>query len=346
MSDDVIGRLKYFAYNYDCVFNKVLDGDKKIYLGERTNKICRFCGKSEPEVKFGNFAHAISNLLGNTILGTNYECNTCNSKFSRLLENHLAAYLGIWRTLMNIKGKKGVPEYKDHNNQGRVFTKNNRINVVVSEENSVFKIDNEKKEVTVISKKDTYIPIAVYKCFVKMALSVLPDDEIKHVHWAIEWINEENHKESKFEFKPLMLLNAYTPGILPYDNISVLVFRRKKIFEFKIPLIYKVPYIVFVIRVKNMVYQVSINYKDEEIEQFDLNKNLKICCFPGAYKYKNVYEETEYTMFDLSSKKDVKNEESIFKFKYNDMLENGEIDKKILDDTLEYYNKKKKSKKK
>lgn len=94
-----------------------------------------------------------------------------------------------------------------------------------------------------------------------------------------------------------------------------------------------------------MVYQVSINYKDEEIEQCDLNKNLNICCFPGAYKYDNVYEEAEYSMVDLYSKDDVKNEEMVFKFKYENRLEKDKVDKNILNDTLKYYNKKKKSKK-
>lgn len=78
---------------------------KIIYLGDETNKICRFCGKTEPEVKFEKRAHVVSEFLGNRSLFSHYECDECNERFSKYGGN-LADALMFYRGVIGAKRKK------------------------------------------------------------------------------------------------------------------------------------------------------------------------------------------------------------------------------------------------
>lgn len=40
-------------------------GGLRVFIGNKNNKKCRFCGKNEKETTFKNKAHAISEGLGN-----------------------------------------------------------------------------------------------------------------------------------------------------------------------------------------------------------------------------------------------------------------------------------------
>lgn len=105
-------RLRFFDDNYvpSIVFH--LNQENKIYLGEKYNRKCRFCNKIDGEVTFKNIAHAIPEFTGNKKLIAYYECDICNSKFSRLLESHMANYMNFWHTFSQVKGKKGVPSFQ------------------------------------------------------------------------------------------------------------------------------------------------------------------------------------------------------------------------------------------
>jgi len=65
-----------------------LDKDRKIKIGEdnRDKRICRFCKKKKPDVKFKKEAHAISEALGNKKLILNEECDSCNEFFDENIE--------------------------------------------------------------------------------------------------------------------------------------------------------------------------------------------------------------------------------------------------------------------
>lgn len=100
-----MSQLNYFDENYSIVscYLNLTKGNKE-YIGEKQNRKCRFCGKLSPEVKFKLEAHAIPELTGNKSLIAYNECDTCNEKFSRTVEDHLGKYLGAQRTLVQIHG--------------------------------------------------------------------------------------------------------------------------------------------------------------------------------------------------------------------------------------------------
>ena len=69
------------------------------------------CGKGNPEVKFGKFAHLIPMAIGNKFLIHDSECDSCNEEFG-LLEQSFVNFIGIYRTVDKIKGYEGVPKFK------------------------------------------------------------------------------------------------------------------------------------------------------------------------------------------------------------------------------------------
>ncbi len=105
----------FYLQNYDIIARYVCNtGGHKEFLDKGVIKPyrCRFCGKSEPEVKFTDDAHAISELIGNKSLFLKSECEACNKKYGRMYEDHFAKYLGPGRTVTQTKGKNGIPSYK------------------------------------------------------------------------------------------------------------------------------------------------------------------------------------------------------------------------------------------
>lgn len=73
--------------------------------------VCRFCGKTSEEVKFGNNAHVLSELLGNRYLVSDFECDGCKKLFGGN-EDQLSKFLGMSRTVLFAKGKEKVPMFK------------------------------------------------------------------------------------------------------------------------------------------------------------------------------------------------------------------------------------------
>lgn len=311
-------RLKFFGDNYDIIANYILNGNKKIFLGNKNKQKCRFCGRIASDTKFRMEAHAIPELVGNKILFTNYECDECNQKFSDLLEDHLAAYLSIWRTLMQIRGKRGIPKYKKNSSQ--IYVDESKVNIITNVDNNILQADEKNRELKIEGIREPYIPIAVYKCFVKMALSIIPDNELSNVDWALEWVGESSHINSKFNIKPLNIYTAFTPGPSPYGCISTFLFRRKKLYEYKVPYLSKVPYLVYVITFGNFLFQINLPRFEKSQGQF--TEEQKECCFPSAFNDNYKYGKTIYGYKDFSSREIIKGDKVQLFMNYQEVYEN------------------------
>src|SRR6478736_2593665 len=53
------------------------------FLGEKTNKVCRFCKRNSNETTFKMDAHVFPEFMGNRHLLSHFECDQCNVLFSR-----------------------------------------------------------------------------------------------------------------------------------------------------------------------------------------------------------------------------------------------------------------------
>ena len=140
--------LNFYNQHYDPLVWHLHSGMNKRVLGNKENQVCRFCGKSKPEVLFRSEAHAIPESLGNKILFTNYECDTCNKFFGETIENDFGKWSKPYRTFARIRGKKGVPTLKELG--WRIEYNDSTGFHIKQDENSLpFVFDEEKKQIRV-----------------------------------------------------------------------------------------------------------------------------------------------------------------------------------------------------
>lgn len=164
------------------------DGRDKVYIGEpnRDKRVCRFCGKSQPTVKFSKKAHALSESLGNKFIINNEECDTCNDFFSSIEQDFYNRH-AFHLTCCNVKGKNGTRKIKT--NEISIFNHNgiltfDQLNLSsLRESNGVTKLDFSS-----LLKGYPHKPQNIYKCLVKYALSILEQPYLGEFGRTIEWI--------------------------------------------------------------------------------------------------------------------------------------------------------------
>lgn len=299
-------RLKKIDDNYEEHKTFHLHENEKIYLGNSVEKKCRFCKKKEPDVTFKNIAHAIPEFVNNHTLFSYYECDSCNSKFARTIETHMADYMNPSHTISQVRGKKGVPSVRKGGEKSRIDFKANVLKVESHEgEREIFEIDELNNTVNLKAIRSTYIPIAIYKCLTKMALTIIDESELINYEDTLEWINEEKHDDSRFRLTDLKCIFSFTPGPLPYEFTTCTVFKRKDNH------IDNVPYMIFLLAYGNYTFQIYLpmSKKDEG--------EINFISIPTPYDYENKFGPKKYNILDFSSTQKVKNEEVNLPLKFD-----------------------------
>ena len=271
VADNVIS---FYEENYRLVdVNIGLGSADKRYLGDRAAKTCRFCGKSEPEVKFTQETHALPEATGNKSLITNYECDTCNDKFGRGIDTEFGKWSKPLRTFYQVTGKDGVPALKREGPAGwRIELKQDGFVFQQHADNPVVNVDETNDRLTIEVPIDRHVPIAVFKAFVKMALSLLPGAEVEDFKW-IQWLQETVHTRP-FHPDIARLYYTFTPGPRPFEGITTFLFIRR---ETAPPL----PHCIFVIAFGNECYQMFVPcpIKDRALN----GKNVQMPILPTPY---------------------------------------------------------------
>tara|TARA_R110002110_G_scaffold98919_4_gene253023 strand:- start:5784 stop:6746 length:963 start_codon:yes stop_codon:yes gene_type:complete len=263
----------FYDQNYDVLDEWHLVIGKKETLGTKTDRKCRFCGKSQPDVSFRLDAHAIPEALGNKSLFTAYECDDCNQTFGGGIENDLGNWSKPMRTMARIKGKSGVPTIKKGSSGGwRVEYGETGFEIKHYEDDPIVELDEEAKKLTITLRRDPYTPVAVLKAFVKIGLSLIPESEVPNFGTALSWIRTEDHQIGLVSGFPV--LYAFVPGPKPFPNISIYLLRRK-------PSAAPTPYMTYVIAYGNEVFQIFLPSpeKDQEIN----GQQISIRPFPNPY---------------------------------------------------------------
>lgn len=295
---DLQQRALYFTNNYKPLFSYVQKiGESKI-LSDSTDRICRFCGKRYPEVKFKKKAHALSELIGNKEIVSRNECDTCNEHFGNFMEDELSKYLGLSRTLSQIDGKGGVPSYKSIDGTCRVdYTEKGLVIVEMKGKKFTEKIN---KNIVFHAVRQTYTPISVYKAFVKMALSVLPYEYMPYFFDTTAWLKEKSNIISKYDMRDyLYCIERFIPGPRPLQLRASGYIRKNDMLE--------VPYYQFVLEFANLIFQIAVPCRVKDSNLF--GKKVSILPIPNDYDFiKNTYGDikTEFKYLDNPNK--VKNE--------------------------------------
>jgi hypothetical protein len=292
-------RINFFDKHYNIIANYHLDKGEKIYVGNN-DKGCRFCGKKEPDVTFKNVSHAVPEFLGNKQLICRNECDACNTFVSHNLEHHLDHYTKPYRTIAHIKGKKKIPLCVAKDQCSKYEANLRTGNRIISRVDSNFSsIDLENNEIKTNFNIGTYIPTAVYKCLVKIALSVIPDKELEFFENSLLWIMDSNHPKKFCE--PQILLKTFIPGNKPNNgNLTIFVLRTKV----ECPVL---PCCIFVMCFGNMVYQILVPSDVDILVAEQGTQAVSLVRFPLPFEKDWEFGSLEYSQDDMTSHELVKN---------------------------------------
>lgn len=243
--------INFYETNYDIIGQWLVRPGDKIVLGDLKNRTCRFCGKQSPEVSFKKVAHAVPELLGNKSILSAYECDTCNKGFGQGIENDLGNWSKPMRTFIRIRGKSGVPTLKKGGDKPgwRIEYDQSRLNITAYENDPIFDVDEENKTVTFKIRREPYTPVAVLKAFMKIGVTLLPDEEVPNFSELMAWIKESDH--SKLYFNKCPVIYAFLPGPMPNDLVAAFILRRKRT-------VTGYPYAFLVLGYGNEVFQVPL----------------------------------------------------------------------------------------
>ena len=224
---------------------------QKVILGDKKNRVCRFCGKKRPEVTFRKVAHAIPESLGNKSIESAYECDTCNEDFGKGIENDLGNWSKPMRTLARIRGKSGVPTLKKGGDAPgwRIEYGDTGFNITSYESDPLYEVNEVDKTVTFRLKRDPYTPVAVLKAFMKIGLTLLPDAEVANFPHLMAWVRSTDHSRPFAE--QCSIIYSFRPGPMPSDLIAAFTLRRK-------PQVTGHPYAFLVLGYGNEVFQVQL----------------------------------------------------------------------------------------
>jgi hypothetical protein len=245
---------KYFADHYAILFARSLTERSPIErLGRKDPRVCRYCGKTTPAVTFRRIAHALPELIGNHWILAHDECDDCNTLFSNSVEDHLSKYVMSRRTLSQHEGKNGVPSYKD--NEGlRVDVADGVLRIKHPEEKNL--VDLNEAQIKLSMRSQPYIPIAVFKAFVKMAVAVMPQHELSNCAHLLAWIRNADHAADDIPMTPLFLHEQSIAGH-PYSSLDICLLRRKDSVS-------NCPYLYFFVSFSHTRYQILVPMPEKD----------------------------------------------------------------------------------
>jgi len=298
-------RIKFYEEHYDIAYSNILT--EKTLLG--SEGACRYCSKSIPEVTFNKKAHALPELIGNKLLFSKDECDSCNEWFSSNGESDLANFLGIGRTASQIKGKKGVPKFVSKDHKSSIKKEDGIMKYVTREDSESFEIDHEQKSITIKSIKQAYNPRNVFKCITKLALAVMEERDIGKFKATKEWLIS-NDFEDRFNGKLMKCFYGFTGGMKPFDKIAIMLFRRKDISA-------NVHHMTFYVAFSN--YSFQINILGSKKDQCKDGCNLKFIPFPNPFEMEDS-NATTYRILELGQNSLVKEQEDKMVMGFDKMI--------------------------
>ncbi len=269
----------FYDRHYSILDWKLLNYSDWFYLGDEHRKKCRFCGRSEGDgATFNNIAHCFPESIGNHFLASYYECDTCNSFFGDTIESDYGNYMNLYHSISQVKGKKKIPDHISNDRKSKITQCSGVpiLSVVGNDEEDekdlniydTLHVSINGNHIEYEDVAPTHCPIAVYKCFVKMALSVMPEREMPVFTDTIKWLKETRHSNI-FKYKKLLCRYKFIPGYNTTKYPCYWLFKRKGVSQCAI-----YPLYVFCITYGNFSYVIEVPITSE------LNHSIKDVPFP------------------------------------------------------------------
>ncbi|QPQ53854.1 hypothetical protein H3Z85_07970 [Chryseobacterium indologenes] len=168
---------------------------KSLQKKKISERICRFCGKKSDQTTFKSKPHIISRLFGNNSGISDYECDKCNNHFS-VYESDMANFLGLNRSI-NALGKQTPPTFKSYD--GNIVAKKSNfkglegLEIESNKQDKIQKIDNGIIEFNIVH--NPYIPINIFKCLMKIALTIIPDNEVPKYKLCFDFLMKNKNEQ-------------------------------------------------------------------------------------------------------------------------------------------------------
>ena len=285
--------------------------DNRKELAKKHDRVCRFCGNRIPIVKFNDIAHFIPQYFGNKHFLSDFECDTCNHIFSAF-ENDFANFLGLKRSFAPKTGKKGIPTYKTPDQKFVVKAdENNGIRFEANlDDKGYFTQDRSRKEINIKQIKHPYIPVNVFRCLLKIAVSLIDKEKLSNYKNTFEFLMDDNLLEPK---SPLIAIHQFfIPGPPAKTPLLFLYKKRENVSN------HLIPKRTMIITFHNYTYQLFIPFDKDEMILNETNDRIKATIMPPmvSQKWIDKYGSPVSSLKNLSDIKTVKGDEEKIKFKY------------------------------
>lgn len=261
-TDDLNERiLEQLSTLLDLYHIRVYNGaGKSQYFGVSENRTCRFCGKSEPDVKFSSKAHAISECLGNKSLICNEECDDCNDIFSKTIEPDIAHMLSFLLTLHSIQGKRGLRKITGKNfkmSLDKSTATDNNIGTLKIQFDRDFPADFNnfiKNKLPIDTSNLKFTPQNVYKCLCKYVISILDNGVLPYFQDTIKWIN------NKTRYCKLPIVAIGNSATIHSEPILLVSIRKKDDYNY--------PYCFAILSIANIAFAFIVPFSSKDKYQF------------------------------------------------------------------------------
>lgn len=255
--------------NYSIIADYDMSHNKEILLGDKSEtRKCRFCGKSTPDVSFESDAHAIPHLIGNRVLKTLYECDSCNKQLFSKMDEQFDAYMRFYHVFCHVsRNGNTVNSYKCNSKSKAGISVSDKwtdVNCCVGEDLST-SVNLQDKTIT-FSGVRSYNPLAVFKAIVKMALSIMPESDIDNFEDTLRWL-----MTSSIQLSHLKLSIRLYEGLHDFNG-ECMIYKRKDNHK------NNVPRYLFGLKYNNLFIQISIPLCKEDKSIEDQIQDILIPC--------------------------------------------------------------------
>jgi hypothetical protein len=255
-----------------------------------STRTCRFCGRTYPNAPFSHDSHShlLPQLIGNSSLYSEYECDDCNQRFS-VYEDDLAAYLGISRSIAGYS-----PEKKTKGFKGRSLSAKSRSYVgdnilILAPEDTTW----EQDRLIIRYTKNPFVPNYVYRSLLKSAISLLSDSEANgDYRLALEYLKGKDFIERGAEISGYQLSFGIN---LP---LHVYRFEKKRIED-------PIPTHVFAFYFQNRIIVFPVPFHRQDLARF--GNGYTVLVPPPCF----VSEEDRDNAMPVSFRRDLSSSEKI-----------------------------------
>lgn len=283
----------------------------------KTERFCRFCQQGAPKVTFKHEPHIIPELLGRNLGVSDFECDACNQYFAKY-ENDFANYLGLLRTFYFVKGKENIPTFKSPKESliarmESMKSGTKGIGITDTSGEGIY-INTATGETTIKYSKNAYKPINIYKCLLKIALSVLPSWDFRFYSEMLRFITTEENHEYYVQFAKVWSYETHVRR----DQPSCYLFRRRDGVN-------DVPKHVFMLYFENYIYEIFIPRYAPDQGLYESRKFTTFYCPPFLLE-DNKATSLGASFIDFTSTDIKKNEQTSITYKLSpDYFKNAQM---------------------